>query len=58
PTPRTNLTRQPQRPQKPKIPPKPKIPQGEAPRLAIAEAAAGPGRSEHRNVDILLPLAR
>jgi hypothetical protein len=26
--------------------------------LRFHEAAAGPGRSEHRNVDILVPLAR
>ncbi len=26
--------------------------------LRFHEAAAGPGRSEHRNVDILIPLAR
>ena len=26
--------------------------------MRFHEAAAGPGRSEHRNVDILIPLAR
>jgi hypothetical protein len=42
----------------PRYPPKPKLPKAKPRDSPWNKAAAGPGRSEHRNVDTLLPLAR